>query len=238
MKKYRFTLIELLVVVGIIALLAGLLTPAIIGAQQQGRITQAKSDMAAIIMALKGLDNTYNKMVLKDGSNYKFGNKTLTEVQYDSKVKNVMVGDGSSDSDKDRYYAFIAELSDPANGKSGFTNNLSVNKRKMRFLDPKPEYNPAEDYDKVDSSKNIDNPANLWLDPWGNPYVVLINVDYSDEIADPTSSDEAKLAAKAVAFSRGPDGECEIDFNNSGKNTKADDSVNNDNVCSWKDSWK
>ena len=75
MNKRNFTLVELLVVVGIIAILAGLLTPAVIGAQQQGRITQARSDMATILMALKGLDGTYGKMVTSD---YKMGKSSVT----------------------------------------------------------------------------------------------------------------------------------------------------------------
>jgi len=212
MTKRNFTLIELLVVVGIIAVLAGLLTPAVIGAQQQGRITQAKSDMAAILMALKGLDNTYGKILAKNGTNYELGNQSWS-VSGDTATL-----DGPANTAK--YYAFIAEISDPGNKKENFSNNLSVNKRKIKFLDPKPEYNPAEDYD------DPSNTPHLWLDPWGNPYVILVNIDYTEKISDPTGSSGSKVAAKAIAYSYGPDGEA------------GTDAKNKDNVCSWKDSWK
>ena len=78
MNRRNFTLVELLVVVGIIAILAGLLTPAVIGAQQQGRITQARSDMATLSMAFKGLDSTYGKMMQKTAAGYCLGSNTFT----------------------------------------------------------------------------------------------------------------------------------------------------------------
>ena len=63
--KHNFTLVELLVTVGIIAILAGLVIPAVISSQNQGRITQAKSDMNAIKLALKSVETTYGKGIMQ-----------------------------------------------------------------------------------------------------------------------------------------------------------------------------
>ena len=92
----------------------------------------------------------------------------------------------------------------------------------MKFLDPRPEYDPTK------SCTTAENQKNTWLDPWGNPYMIRINVDYSEQIVDPSDTGK-KIAAKVILWSLGPDGE--------GSDT-AGDATNNDNVCSWKDSWK
>lgn len=224
MKKRNFTLIELLVVVGIIAVLAGLLTPAVIGAQQQGRITQAKSDMAAILMALKGLDGTYSKMAAKTDSGYALGNAAFTAANGAITIGEWKGYSSYTDTEKSNYCKVIAELSDPGNGAFTSTNPVSVNKRKIKFLDPKPEYDPSV------SCVSTANSKNTWLDPWGNPYMIRINVDYTEQIPDPTASAAtARVAGKVIAWSLGPDGE--------GSSTAGDD-ANKDNVCSWKDSWK
>ena len=64
-KRHNFTLVELLVVIGIIAILAGLVLGAVSLSQSSARNTQAKADMASIIMALRGVENTYCKLVNK-----------------------------------------------------------------------------------------------------------------------------------------------------------------------------
>ncbi|MBQ8753686.1 MAG: hypothetical protein IJZ19_01505 [Lentisphaeria bacterium] len=224
MKRYYFTLTELLVTIGIIIILAGLAIPAVLVAQQKGRVTAAKADMNAILTALKGVEGTYHKMV---NTSKKFGDvngndsdiylsKTVNSKEY----KYLRLGDkGKADSLK-AYNYFILELTSPNKLASG---EININRRKITFLDPKSEFDPTADIDLTDAAYV----ENLWRDPWGNPYVLLISTDFSGVIPNPAVSGKA-LAANAIAYSFGPDGE-----DNSGQSTDYDDD-DGDDICSWR----
>ena len=228
-QKQTFTLVELLVVIGIIAILAGLVIPAVIKAQMQGRITQAKSDMATILLALKGVESTYNKMVApKSGS--------TTTYSFDGKDVSINTGDfpdciilgGGNDTSVDAYDCFIAELSVPNQ-----VSNPNINKRKMKFLDPSPKFDPSLAYNGTTTDAK-ENRKHLWRDPWGNRYVIIINTQLKDEIPNPATTDttpKKSLAAKAIVYSYGPNGE-----DNKAKNILYDvgnPESTHDDIASW-----
>lgn len=215
MKKYRhnFTLTEVLTVIAIIGILAAITTPVVIMSRDRGRVAQAQGDISAIVTALKQMDSDYHRVLDKNG---KIGGKSVSATSGVAKV------------DGDAYDAMIAELSAPKSG--GLT--VSVNKRKKIYLDPRKEFDPSKDYNKVDADSNIDNKAALYRDPWGNPYVVYIKVARDDSLAIPDTS--KTIPGNFAAYSFGPNGTddkgCNADLENcisSGTHRDHDD------IASW-----
>ena len=220
-QKQTFTLVELLVVIGIIAILAGLVIPAVIRAQMQGRITQAKSDMATILLALKGVESTYNKMVAPESGStntYSFDGKDVSKGS--GKFSDCITLGGGNDTSVDAYDCFIAELSVPNK-----VSTPNINKRKIKFLDPNPKFDPTKNY------SDADNLPYLWRDPWGNRYVIIINTQLTDEIPNPADTNKS-LAAKAIVYSYGPNGE-----DNNAKNILYDVGSSLDATCDDIASW-
>lgn len=231
MKRHDFSLVELLVVIGIIGLLAGLLLPAVSSGRQKGMITQAKADMNSIRMALKNVETNYGQMVKMDNGKADFNGKSVSkksETVDSNTIDEIILGNidlGGSDS-VDAYNAFIRELSVP---QELDTDEKNINKRNIKFLDPRPEY----DEDAVET---------IWRDPWGTPYTILINVNYTDKVYIPIESTKVRsgataaniksnnwlLSGNAFLYSWGPNGEDDrgLNQNNVGDNTT-------DDICSW-----
>ena len=57
-----FTLIEMLVVIAIIAILAGLLIPAVIAAKNRAKVMKAKTEIEGLATAIKAYENEYSRM--------------------------------------------------------------------------------------------------------------------------------------------------------------------------------
>lgn len=231
-----FTLVELLVVAGIIALLAGLILPAVIGGAQQGRITQAKSDMNSIQMALAQMDQTYQRILKKDGSKVKFLSVETTPETSDSDGdlgttafaivgmkdnKHKATSKTLGDSEQNGYDALIAELT-----TTGGSGSYSQNTRKIKFLEPNKNFDPSKTYD------HADNRPYLWRDPWGNRYTIMVNLDGKDRLIDPNKPESPTkfkyIMSKTAVYSRGPNGE-----DNQGRNAGAGGDKLDDDIATW-----
>ena len=243
--KY-FTLVELLVVVGIIALLAGLILPAVVGGAQQGRITQAKSDMNAIQMALAQMDQTYDRILKLETSGDDAGkakfikpssaidplaqssdshlSTTVKTTKFivlgpENNKHELISGDKKFSSNRETAYdAFIAELT-----LTGGTNTYKHNLRKVKFLEPNKNFNPAKAYDD-DANKPY-----LWRDPWGNRYTIMINIDGTERLVKPDAPSSGKyIMGKTAVYSRGPNGE-----DDQGKNANEGGTKLEDDIATW-----
>ena len=216
MKKRNFTLVELLVVIGILAILAGLIIPAVISSKRQGKITQARADMGSIRTAFEQMYKEYGTMAKHDSSTtYKLGGVSFTKSSNgDITIGKIGSGNKYDSSTKDDYCKVIAELCVPEK------ITPSLNKKNKKMLDPKPEYDASK------GPTEGENPEHTWLDPWGNPYMIRIDVDGSETVSDPSKSDK-KLSRRIILWSLGPDGK--------GADSYGDD-TNKDNVAEWKES--
>ena len=219
-KRHNFTLVELLVVIGIIAILAGLVLGAVSLSQSSARNTQAKADMASIIMAMRGVETTYGKLVNKGTASFNGKDLKNEDIKKSQNDKDTWVIDG------DVYDAFIAELSVPKK-----VSTLNINKRKVVFLEPKSGFDPAESYDDTTKSNNKNL---LWRDPWGNPYKVYLNVEGEKYL----TIENKKIASDIAIYSCGANGTddngCNSDLDTCEQNSSAADHKLHDDIASWR----
>ncbi|MBR4221794.1 MAG: prepilin-type N-terminal cleavage/methylation domain-containing protein [Victivallales bacterium] len=119
MKKSHFTLVELLVVIGIIAVLAGILLPAVSGSMQKADQTKAKAQITTLVNAIKQFEATYGYLP----TNY-----------YSSNTKTTLFSSSTPDKiDPALYRELILILQNKEDEVSGRTKFINV--KKIKFLD-------------------------------------------------------------------------------------------------------
>ncbi|HWL51759.1 MAG TPA: type II secretion system protein [Chthoniobacteraceae bacterium] len=158
LSERGFTLIELLVVISIIAVLAGLLFPAMGAVRTSARKASAANDCMQIVNAVKNFYTDYGKYPITATSSGDDDEKTVK-----------FGGKGSSNS------AIIDELR---------AVKFDHNTRKVRYLEVKelPGATDNPPRGAVIKSGTAAAASSSWYDPWKEPYLVFVDGSYSGQV--------------------------------------------------------
>ena len=197
-----FTLIELLTVIAIIAVLMGLLFPAISGAKEQARRADAKSSILNIVNACKMYETDYGKF---------------------PPVSQAQVGKVDTSDSNNGFYSY----GDTGKGKCAAPNNYlfdilraipnttsnnahAMNKRQQKYIETKLATDYKNPRNGFTDGSNFTGVKGQYMDPWGAQYCIVLDATgsgtlsvgrfYSD-LSDPINL----LRVSAAGFSMGKD---------------------------------
>jgi prepilin-type N-terminal cleavage/methylation domain-containing protein len=167
-RPQAFTLIEMLVVIAIIAILAGILLPALSGLKTKAKVGQAKMEMQNLAAAIKAYEKEYNRFpgsakVEQNGNpDFTFGGN------------GVVTGGPAYESDNSLVMLILLNKMDRA--PLPLRDEIKGrNPRSLPLFDDKPVENGLP---------GIGTGDHVFRDPWGNPYIITIDLNADDKCLD------------------------------------------------------
>ena len=249
MRYHRaaFTLIELLVVIAIIAILAAMILAALAGAHTAALKVKAKSEIADIVNAINAYNTDYGRFPVTAAEQQAAGTNDFTTGLV---MPSVSGAPGPSFDNNSNVVAILMDLQAYPNGSPTCNTNHIKNPKQVKYLNAKVSgYDPTKPgapYAGVDNT-------GVYRDPWGNPYIITMDLSYDNQCSDLLYSQAAVSATvtgsatgfnglsntnatgnpnnylfqgTAMVWSLGPDGKYD-------QNTPANTGVNKDNILSW-----
>jgi len=201
-RSHAFTLVELLTVIAIIAVLMGLLFPAINGAKEQARKSEARAACVGILTAVRAYNTEY-------------GRYPATSSATTAPTGDVIVGDtvGGATAGNEFLFNILRNI-----GTNATTPNPG-NPRRIPFMEGKAA---------TATPPKGGFSGGAYFDPWGAQYCVAIDANY-DNVLDNLPYMDFKTPATfpqtgVGAFSLGKDGAVG-DGKKSDRNFKSSDDI-------------
>ena len=238
-----FTLVELLVVISIIAILAALLLPVLSRVSVSAKKAKAKLEEQDIVTSITHYDSVYGRFPVSNlaqgRANPDFtyggtGHDSGGNITWTLGTPTDASGDVSNNCE---VIAILMDLTNYPNSSSPTINtNYQKNPQQTIFLNA---------HMSGDTSSPGVGTDLVYRDPWGNPYIITMDLNYDEICKDAfycsnavssgglnglinpnNTADNWQYRGKVMVWSAGPDGKID-------PQQPAISSANKDNVLSW-----
>ncbi len=245
-SRRGFTLIELLVVIAIIAILAGMLLPALAIAKKKAQEKACRMKIQQVVNAITEYESQYSRLpaasdvanaAVSAGTDYTYGTPTIGLTNMPSDWTPVSVARNNSDV----IAIVMAQTTYPNNNTPTVNKDHVKNPQRHSFLNEQMAGNTT--------SAGVGSDL-VYRDPWGQPLMISLDLNSDEKTLDwlygqRSVSDTGSASVgingliknangkyfefngSAMVWSLGIDGRCS-------KNQKANDGLNKDNILSWK----